>query len=153
MSDWVTYQKSVIRYPDIGFTLDTSRMNAPSEWSKEMQSKIARAFGGRAAIEAGGIMNPDEDRAVGHYWLRNPDLAPEEEGNWIRDVKNQVEDLAGKILRGEIKAHSKETSRRSSQKSAPNTASQFSISTLMATNGRSNRKNTATTSRALCPTS
>jgi glucose-6-phosphate isomerase len=104
MSDWVTYQKSVIRYPDIGFTLDTSRMNAPSEWSEEMQSKIARAFRDRAAIEAGEIMNPDEDRAVGHYWLRNPDLAPEEEGAWIRDVKNQVEDLAGKILRGEIKA-------------------------------------------------
>jgi glucose-6-phosphate isomerase len=104
MSDWATYQKSVIRYPDIGFTLDTSRMNAPSEWSAEMQSKIARAFRDRAAIEAGEIMNPDEDRAVGHYWLRNPDLAPEEEGAWIRDVKNQVEDLAGKILRGEIKA-------------------------------------------------
>ncbi|MCH1408740.1 MAG: glucose-6-phosphate isomerase, partial [Verrucomicrobiales bacterium] len=72
MSDWGTYQKSVIRYPDIGFTLDTSRMNAPSEWSEEMQSKIARAFRDCAAIEAGEIMNPDEDRAVGHYWLRNP---------------------------------------------------------------------------------
>lgn len=104
MSDWATYQKSVIRYPEIGFTLDTSRMDAPSEWPEEMQEKIERAFRDRAAIEAGEIMNPDEGRAVGHYWLRNPDLAPEEEGAWIRDVKAKVEDLAGKILRGEIKA-------------------------------------------------
>lgn len=104
MSDWSTYQNSVIRYPELGFSLDTSRMDAPSEWSDEMQAKIDRAFRDRAAIEAGEIMNPDEGRAVGHYWLRNPDLAPAEEGQWIRDVKEKVQTLAGKVLRGDIKA-------------------------------------------------
>jgi glucose-6-phosphate isomerase len=28
------------------------------------------------ALEAGAIANPDENRRVGHYWLRNADLAP-----------------------------------------------------------------------------
>lgn len=104
MSDWETYQKSVVRYPELGFTLDTSRMDAPAEWSEEMQSKIERAFSDRARIEAGEIMNPDEGRAVGHYWLRNPDIAPAEEGAWIRDVKERVSDLAAKVLDGSIQA-------------------------------------------------
>ena len=29
------------------------------------------------ALEAGAIANPDEQRMVGHYWLRAPALAPD----------------------------------------------------------------------------
>ena len=28
------------------------------------------------ALEGGAISNPDENRMVGHYWLRNAELAP-----------------------------------------------------------------------------
>lgn len=104
MSHWETYQKSVLRYPELGFALDTSRMDPPAEWSPELQEKIAGAFRDRAAIEAGEIMNPDEGRAVGHYWLRHPALAPEAEGKWIREVRASVESFAAKVLSGEIKA-------------------------------------------------
>ncbi len=111
MSSWDTYQKSIIRYPEIGFTIDTSRMDAPAEWSSEMQEKIARAFKDRAAIEAGELMNPDEGRAVGHYWLRNADLAPAEEGQWIKDVLNGVQTFAKQVLDGDIKAPNDRTFR------------------------------------------
>lgn len=104
MSDWETFRKSVIRYPEIGFALDTSRMDAPEDWGDAMRGRIERAFRDRASIEAGEIMNPDEGRAVGHYWLRNPDLAPEEEGRWIREVRDSVIAFAGKVLEGEITA-------------------------------------------------
>lgn len=104
MSNWQTFQNSLIRYSDLGFSLDFSRMDAPEEWSPEIQAKIERAFADRAAIEAGEIMNPDEGRAVGHYWLRNSDLAPEEEGQWIRDVLAKVKEIAGQVLAGEIQA-------------------------------------------------
>jgi glucose-6-phosphate isomerase len=30
-------------------------------------------------LEAGGLANPDEGRMVGHYWLRNPALAPNDQ--------------------------------------------------------------------------
>ncbi len=70
MSNWETFQKSVLRYPELGFVLDTSRMDAPAEWSADLQEQIARAFRDIVATEAGEIMNPDEGRAVGHYWLR-----------------------------------------------------------------------------------
>jgi glucose-6-phosphate isomerase len=36
-----------------------------------------RAFDGMDALERGAIANPDEDRRVGHYWLRAPARAPE----------------------------------------------------------------------------
>jgi len=111
MSDWDTFQKSVIRYADLGFTLDTSRMNAPTEWPEEMRQKIGRAHRDRAAIEAGEIMNPDEGRMVGHYWLRDPDLAPAEEGAWIRQVNEDILAFAGQIHRGEITAPNGETFR------------------------------------------
>ncbi|MEM9283984.1 MAG: glucose-6-phosphate isomerase [Verrucomicrobiota bacterium] len=102
MSDWNTYQKALIRYPDLGFTLDTSRMDPPDSCSDELAARIARAFADRAAIEEGQMMNPDEGRAVGHYWLRNPDLAPAEEGQWIRKVKDQVTEFSSQVLNGEI---------------------------------------------------
>ena len=111
MSSWDTYQKSIIRYSEIGFTIDTSRMDAPAEWSSEMQEKIARAFEDRAAIEAGEIMNPEEGRAVGHYWLRNADLAPAEEGQWIKEVFNGVQTFAKQVLVGDIKAPNNRTFR------------------------------------------
>lgn len=104
MSDWQTFQKSILRYPELGFTLDTSRMGAPEELSADLQKKVERAFRDLVATEAGEIMNPDEGRAVGHYWLRNPDLAPEAEGKWIREVKEKVSDFARRVLLGEIKA-------------------------------------------------
>lgn len=104
MSNWQTFQRSFLRYPDLGFALDTSRMDAPEIWPDEIEAKIARAFRDRAAMEAGEIMNPDEGRAVGHYWLRNPELAPAEEGKWITEVLAQVKEIAALVLGGEIQA-------------------------------------------------
>ena len=109
MSNWEIYQKSVVRYPELGFSLDYSRMDAPRvesgfEWSPALKEAVQRAYADRKSIEAGEIMNPDEGRAVGHYWLRNPELAPDAEGQWIRDVREKVETFAGNVLKGEIKA-------------------------------------------------
>lgn len=104
MSDWETYQKTVLRYPELGFTLDCSRMGAPQGWSEEVLDRIARAFRDLVSIEAGEIMNPDEERAVGHYWLRKPQIAPLAEGQWIRDVNKAVASFAAKVLTGETVA-------------------------------------------------
>ena len=76
MSTLAEYSASVTRYPALGFSLDLSRMDIPCEWVKSMQPAIDKAFADLAALEAGAIANPDEGRMVGHYWLRNPSLAP-----------------------------------------------------------------------------
>ncbi len=51
-------------------------MDIAPETEKTLQPRISKAFADMAALEAGGIANPDEGRMVGHYWLRAPELAP-----------------------------------------------------------------------------
>lgn len=40
------------------------------------RAMLARALADMQALECGAIANPDENRMVGHYWLRAPQLAP-----------------------------------------------------------------------------
>ena len=78
-SSWKSYLNSYTRYPELGFSIDTSRMDIPSDYADSLSKETSRAFAGVKAIEAGEIMNPDEGRMVGHYWLRNPALATSDE--------------------------------------------------------------------------
>jgi len=41
-----------------------------------MAPRLQTAFAYMAKLEPGAIANPDENRMVGHYWVRNPALAP-----------------------------------------------------------------------------
>lgn len=81
---WHQFQISHTRYPELGFSIDTSRMDIPSDYNDSLSSEIKRAFKGLQAIESGEIMNPDEGRMVGHYWLRNAEIAPNKE------IKQQI---------------------------------------------------------------
>ncbi len=97
------YSRSLLRYPDIGFSLDLSRMNLPADYTGTMQPKIDRALSDLTKLEAGEIANPDEGRMVGHYWLRNPDLAPTEEiKKQIIEPLTAIKEFASKIPTGEI---------------------------------------------------
>lgn len=97
------YSKTVLRYPQIGFSLDLSRMDIPGEFAEKMQPKVAKAFEDLAALEAGEIANPDEGRMVGHYWLRNPELAPNDEiRRQITEPIKAIKEFASMIPTGEI---------------------------------------------------
>ncbi len=74
-----TYAKNLVRYSDLGFSLDLSRMDIPSSFYEEMSPKVEKAFADLSSLEAGEIANPDEGRMVGHYWLRDAELAPNAE--------------------------------------------------------------------------
>lgn len=73
---WQSYNQSIVRYPQHGFSLDLSLMDIDPASVAALQPKIAKAFTDMAALESGAIANPDEGRMVGHYWLRNAGLAP-----------------------------------------------------------------------------
>src|SRR5207247_4527997 len=73
---WQRFQKYFLRYDDLDFSLDISRMRFPDDFFEKMQSRVEKAFAAMRDLEAGGIANPDEKRMVGHYWLRNARLAP-----------------------------------------------------------------------------
>lgn len=61
----------------LGFWLDASRMALSPEVLTSLQPRFEQAFAAMAALEKGSIANPDEQRQVGHYWLRTPQLAPD----------------------------------------------------------------------------
>jgi glucose-6-phosphate isomerase len=98
------FSLELLRYPAFGFSLDTSRMDMPTDCSEQMKHKIERAFADMVALEGGAIANPDEGRMVGHYWLRNPDLAPSAELRaQITEPLAALKDFARKIHSAEIK--------------------------------------------------
>ena len=70
------YAQQLLRYPDMGISLDFSKLPLTPEFLAEMNPLIERAYSDIAALEAGTIANPDENRMVGHYWLRNSAIAP-----------------------------------------------------------------------------
>ena len=73
---WQRFQNYFLRYDDLGFSIDISRIKFPEDFFGKMRGKIDKAFAAMRELEAGAIANPDEKRMVGHYWLRNPELAP-----------------------------------------------------------------------------
>lgn len=76
MSSWNRFKQTFVRYPDLGFSIDISRVDFPDTLLADMAGPIAAAETAMKDLEAGGIANPDENRMVGHYWLRGSSFAP-----------------------------------------------------------------------------
>jgi glucose-6-phosphate isomerase len=101
---WRLYQDWLYVHPDLGFYLDISRMRVSETLVDSLAPKFAKAFQDMAALEKGAIANPDEDRMVGHYWLRNPDIAPSELKDQILENLEHIEDFARKVHDGRIQS-------------------------------------------------
>jgi glucose-6-phosphate isomerase len=73
---WDTFSKYFLRHPKLGISIDISRMRFGDDFFAQMEPLAQRAFTAMQQLEAGSIANPDENRMVGHYWLRAPQLSP-----------------------------------------------------------------------------
>ena len=76
---WSRFQKYLYTNPELGLSVDISRMPFPDGYLEKMEPDLQSAYAAMQALEAGAIANPDEGRMVGHYWLRAPQLAPTKE--------------------------------------------------------------------------
>ncbi len=100
---WQRYQEWLYFHEGLGFYVDVSRMRFDDTFVKKLQPKFEKAFADMAELEKGAIANPDENRMVGHYWLRNPDLAPTPElTQEIVSTIEQIEIFVEKIHTGAI---------------------------------------------------
>ncbi|MEM8738355.1 MAG: glucose-6-phosphate isomerase [Planctomycetota bacterium] len=88
---YARYRKNLCKAPGLNLTLDISRMPFGDTFFKAMEPAIQEAYTAMDALEGGAIANPDEDRMVGHYWLRAPGLAPEPE--LTRAIAHTVDDI------------------------------------------------------------
>jgi glucose-6-phosphate isomerase len=100
---WQRYQEWLYYHAGLGFYLDVSRMRFDDRFVEQLTPKFEQAFQDMAALEAGAIANPDENRRVGHYWLRDPELAPDIELKQdIVETLENIEAFVKKIHSGEI---------------------------------------------------
>lgn len=74
---WSRFQQLYFEFPACRLALDLSRLGFDDEFLGRMAKPMEKALASMRALEAGSIANPDEGRRVGHYWLRNAELAPE----------------------------------------------------------------------------
>src|SRR5207248_3873762 len=96
---WQRFKQYYTEFPTAGFALDLSRVNFPEEFFSSMEPRMQKAFAAMAELEKGAIANPDENRMVGHYWLRDPALAPTQE------IRKEIEATVAAIKKFAAEVH------------------------------------------------
>ncbi len=103
VTHWERYKKYLCVCPSIGLKLDISRMSISDDYLERMEPGMQKAYKAMIELEAGSIANPDENRMVGHYWLRSPDRAPTDEiRQEIRDTIQAIKDFVFSVHAGKI---------------------------------------------------
>lgn len=104
---WDRFKEFYAEFPGIGLSIDLSRTKIDSDALRARGEKLQKAFAAMDALEAGAIANPDEKRMVGHYWLRNPALAPKPELRAeIEQTLTAVKAFAHEVHSGAVRAES-----------------------------------------------
>lgn len=99
---WNRYQRYLCRCPEVGLGLDISRMRFGEDYLPAMEEAIQRAYDAMEQLEAGAIANPDEQRMVGHYWLRSPELAPSD------TIRQQIEQTVQDVIEFSRDVHTRQ---------------------------------------------
>ena len=101
---WERYKQQVCEVPDLGLSVDPSRTRIDAEFVRSSAAALDRAFRAMDALEAGAVANPDEQRMVGHYWLRDPERAPTPEiRRDIEETLRYVKSFAADVHAGRIR--------------------------------------------------
>ena len=99
--NWHHFKNHYLEIEHLEFALDYSRIKFDVSFFENLEPKMQAAFKGMKALESGYISNPDENRRVGHYWLRDPKNSPEENiKTSIEDCINKIEEIKEAILQG-----------------------------------------------------
>jgi glucose-6-phosphate isomerase len=105
---WKRHQRLHCPVGSLGISLDVSRTSVSEADLVRMKPALDRAFAAMDELEKGAIANPDENRMVGHYWLRAPGLAPSKElSEAITKALDEALDFAAKVHSGAIKPERK----------------------------------------------
>jgi glucose-6-phosphate isomerase len=100
---WQRYEDWLYYHDDLELYVDISRMGFDDAFVENLKPKFEKAFKDMDALEGGAIANPDENRMVGHYWLRDPDLAPDGLGTEITTVLDDIEAFVKGVHAGTVK--------------------------------------------------
>jgi len=102
---WDRFKEYYYTNASLGFSLDISRIPFPADFIGKMEPAMQKAFTAMKELEGGAIANPDENRMVGHYWLRNAALAPTAQLRYdIESALKQINEFAAGVHSGQITA-------------------------------------------------
>ena len=100
---WDQYKKNLCVCSSLDLMLDISRMSIGDDYFERMEPEVRKACEAMRKLESGAIANPDEDRMVGHYWLRTPELAPTKEiRQQIEETHKAIKDFTFSVHAGKI---------------------------------------------------
>ena len=104
LMSWSSYQKNYFRWSKLGLALDLNGLGPQGKRLRERASGNERGFRGHGCPRRRGHCQSDENRMVGHYWLRNAALAPSDDiRRAISDTREKVSSFARKVHSGEIR--------------------------------------------------
>ena len=87
------------------FWADFSFVDFSEDYLSSMNQSINQALKQMQDLEGGEIANPDESRMVGHYWLRNADLAPNDKlKEAIRETLEKVREVSSQVHSGVLQS-------------------------------------------------
>lgn len=104
-SAFARFRDQLMSWPEMdqAFWLDLSRARLP-ETDRSTQEGLEAALVEMRALEAGALANRDENRQVGHYWLRAPGLSPNPAiATLIRETQARIAAFASKVHAGEVR--------------------------------------------------
>ena len=90
---WKRYQRHLCVAPSINLRLDISRMTFSDSFIEDMAGPINKALTAMDELERGAIANQDENRMVGHYWLRDASRSPSD------DIRNSITETIAEVKR------------------------------------------------------
>ncbi|NQV48874.1 MAG: glucose-6-phosphate isomerase [Candidatus Marinimicrobia bacterium] len=104
VKDWDNFTNNLYTNSDLGFFLDLSDASIITSKIQSFGGRIQAALNDMDALEKGAKSNPDEDRQVGHYWLRNPDISPTSDiCQLIKDTIRDIKIFAFDVLNGRLR--------------------------------------------------
>ena len=102
---WQRFCDLLWHHEDLGMWVDISRMHLNNTQLEVLTPRLEKAFVAMKALENGAIANADENRQVGHYWLRHPQLAPDPDvAQHIAAEIDQIEQFGKAVIDGTIKS-------------------------------------------------
>lgn len=101
---WEKFKARLCTAESVGISVDLSRMRFADSFFASLDGAIRNALAAMEALEAGAIANPDEQRMVGHYWLRDAAKAPTPEiAGEIRACLASIKRFARAVHAGRVR--------------------------------------------------
>jgi Glucose-6-phosphate isomerase len=102
-SQWQKFREYFYFDDELGIQVDVSRSGFSDTYLDDMEIRLQDMYCQIQALEQGAVANPDEQRMVGHYWLSDPELAPQPEiGAAIKDTLHRILYFAQDVHAGTI---------------------------------------------------